>query len=483
MVRNGSKKAAAAGIAIVFASSLVAQVTWRRSYGAFADEQCVAARVVTDDLFVAVGVTGSFGNGSSDIYLMATDGNGDRLWSRTIGGPQVEQPSTMRVCSNGDLLIAGTTTGEGGYDGLLLRTDGDGNVLWSRTYGGDDWDFFHDVKELPDGGLLVAGESYSYGEPGANAWLLRMDAAGDTLWTRTFGGSGGHEAHSAIQALDGGFVLAGSLLTTDRDRDVLVVKVDASGATEWIRTHGGDSLDIARDILIAPNGGYSLVGSTRSFSVWTEGYHLKLFDDGTFHWDFHWGQVNDREFNEHIVLPDGEYQIAGYTKGFGGGGKDMILQRATINGGYIYGYTFGGTEDDLGSSVDLISNGALVGGATKSYGEGGWDFFLVRTGADGLTASESVQGSFDPLSVEEMEGSARGLTTYPNPNSGTFSIDAPESVARVELLDATGRSVWSHSLMVGVNEVTSAAQNGIYMLRVHFRNGTVLHSNVIIARP
>lgn len=295
-------------------TSLIGQLTWRRSYGALANDRGIVARAVSEDKIVAVGYTGSFGNGSSDIYLMATDGAGVRLWSRTIGTSAVDRPTAMRVCANGDLIIAGITAGAGGYDGSLVRTDANGEILWSRSYGGDDWDFLYDVKELADGGLLLAGQTYSYGEPGGNAWVLRTDAQGDTLWTRAFGGSGEHEALSIVATPDGGSVLAGSLATVDRERDILVVKLDPQGDTEWIRIHGGDSLDVARDIILAPDEGYSIVGTTRSASVWNEGLHMRLFQDGTFKWQFNWGQVNDQEFYEHLVGPNDEFFIVGYTK-------------------------------------------------------------------------------------------------------------------------------------------------------------------------
>ncbi|MEX1132382.1 MAG: T9SS type A sorting domain-containing protein [Flavobacteriales bacterium] len=461
----------------------IAQITWRRAYGALADDRGVAVRAVSEDLIMAVGSTGSFGDGSSDTYLMATDGAGVRLWSRTIGGANVDRPTEMRICDNGDLIIAGVTSGEGGYDGSLVRTDADGEVLWSRTYGGSDWDFIYDVKELPDGGLLLAGQTYSFGEPGGNAWLLRTNSVGDTLWTRTFGGSGEHEALSAIATQDGGYALAGSLNTPDRDRDVLVVKLDALGNTEWIQTHGGDSLDVARDIIAPAGGGYSIVGATRSASVWNEGYHLKLFPDGSFQWEFIWGQINDQEFHEHIVVTNDDYLIAGYTKTSGGGGKDMILQRVTVNGGFIYGHTFGGPEDDDGVALDRIADGFVAIGSTETYGAGGWDIFMVRTGPNGLTASQTVLTSFDPLSVEELGPSAKPLVLFPNPSTGWIEIGFDAVLDEVRLLDALGRVVEEHRLNSGVSRITSRLPSGAYIVEATAQNGELRRGRILIERP
>lgn len=468
---------------VAYGTVLPAQVTWRRAYGALADDRGAVVRAANDDLIYAVGNTGSFGEGSSDIYLFATDGAGIRQWSRTIGSTSVDKATAMRICANGDLVIAGVTAGEGGYEGLLLRTDEDGEVIWSRTYGGNDWDLLYDVKELPDGGLLLAGQTYSFGEPGGNAWLLRTDQDGDPLWTRTFGGSGEHEAYSAIATPDGGYALAGSLITSDRDRDVLVVKLDAQGNTEWIQTHGGDSLDVARDIVAAPGGGYSIVGTTRSNSIWNEGYHLKLFPDGSFHWEFSWGQINDQEFYEHLLAPNEDYLIAGYTKTSGGGGKDMILQRVTVNGGFIYGNTFGGPEDDDAVSLDMIGDGFLLIGSTVTYGAGGWDVFVVRTGSNGQTASQTVLSSFDPLSVEALSPAAAPLVLYPNPSTGWIEIGFDAILAEVRLLDALGREVEYHSMTAGVSRISSRLPSGAYIVEATARSGEMRRGRILIERP
>lgn len=463
-------------------TSLIGQLTWRRSYGALANDRGIVARAVSEDKIVAVGYTGSFGNGSSDIYLMATDGAGVRLWSRTIGTSAVDRPTAMRVCANGDLIIAGITAGAGGYDGSLVRTDANGEILWSRTYGGSDWDLLYDVKELADGGLLLAGQTYSYGEPGGNAWVLRTDAQGELLWTRSFGGSGEHEARSAIATPDGGFVLAGSLATPDRDRDVLVIKLDADGDTEWIQVYGGDSLDVARDIILAPGGGYSIVGTTRSQSVWNEGLHMWLYPDGSLKWQFNWGQINDQEFYEHLVGPNDEFFIAGYTKTSGAGGKDMLLQRVTVNGGFIYGRTYGGAEDEDALSVDTIGNGYLLMGSTTTYGAGGSDLFMVRTDADGFTASGFVQTSFDPLSVDELTDGSVPLKLFPNPSSGEFEFSAKGIPQRLMILDALGRVVEFRDDLQGRISHSSTLPNGLYTVEILYQGGELRRGRIMIER-
>lgn len=473
---------------IIFAVTVVAGVgpvegqTWRRAYGALDIDECHAVRALSADRSIAVGSTGSFGSGSSDIYVVAVDATGAPIWSRTIGGAGVDQSTDAAAVGSEGMIIAGYTnsSGAGGYDGLLVSIDANGEVLWQRTYGGMDWDFIYDVTVLNDGGLLAAGITYSE-DPAGSAWMLRLSANGDTLWTRTYGGALNHEARSAKPTIDGGYVLAGSMVTTTGDRDALIIKVDVVGQEEWRMSYGGDSLDIGRDIIQTTDGGYSVVGITESYSTWTEGYHFRTDALGDQLWFWNWGQVNDQEIHEHYELPNGDFISVGYTKTSGGGGKDMFLMQNQPNGDFLFGRTFGGSEDEVGFSLDILSDGYICGGFTNTYGSGGTDMFLVRTGLDGTTASESVTASFDPLSVDDPE--VMYSSVHPNPSSGMIGFQELIAPTILSVHDASGRCVERKLLAQGTTVASLDAPAGMYQLVFRSTDGTMRHAKVVIERP
>lgn len=432
-------------VCLLWCRPTLAQETWRIAYGAYGPEEGRSVKVVSDGNIVVAGSTGSFGSGASDIYMLKIDPSGVVLWSRTIGGAMIEQANDLVQLSDGGWLVIGSTNssgGEGGYDGLLVRTDAEGQVLWERQYGGADWDFFHSGIRRDDGSFLMVGQTFSYGS-GGDVWLVCTDQQGDTLWTKHFGEEGLDDGQALVTTPDGGLALAGSSLSMNGNENALVVKLNDQFNVEWSNTFGGDSLDIARDIVTTLDGGFSVVGVTRSYSSFAEHYHFKLDQAGYMQWYKHWGQVNDQEAYRHVELPSGRFATVGWSKTSGGGGKDMFILLSDPLGEFLEQHTFGGVEDDEGYSIAPSTDGFLLCGATLSYGAGGKDVFVVRTDTSGNTETEYVSSFFDPLVIGRNPSVAEH-TPYPNPSTGLVNIPPSLMNRRIEIMDATGRTmnVW-----------------------------------------
>lgn len=419
----------------------MAQETWRKAYGALGADEGMSIRSASDGNYVVAGHTGSFGAGTTDVYMLKIDGSGSILWSSTLGGPGIDRADDLIELPDGSWLLAGTTNGlgSGGYDGMLIKTDADGQEIWRRTYGGDDWDFFRKVISI-DGGFLVVGQTFSQGESG-DIWLVKTDMEGSMLWETQLGGPGLDDGVGLAATPDNGVVVTGSTTKTDGDVDIYVAKLDAELTVEWEQGIGGDSLDIGRDIITTRNGGYSIVGSTRSFSPFSEHYHVVLDGAGGLLWEKNWGQIGDQAAHRHIQLDDGRYATSGWTTTSGGGGRDMFLLLSDEQGEFIVQRTFGGGEDDEGYGLAATTDGFVVCGMTKSYGAGSSDVFVVRTDGQGATETEEVDTYFDPLGVHSMDGRGEAVHLYPNPSSGRILLEHPEKYWHVEVLDVLGQVV------------------------------------------
>jgi hypothetical protein len=163
---------------------------------------------------------------ATNMGLLKTDENGDSLWMKPWGGRCVQQTS-----DEGYVLTAHAGPGQG--DLWIGKTDADGDSLWVRLYGGEEEEEGYCVEQTSDGGYIIVGETRSFGQGNYDVWLLKTDANGDTLWTRTYGWERVDQAYSVQQTTDGGYVFTGNTSMFDTSEwhfsDVWLVKTDSLG--------------------------------------------------------------------------------------------------------------------------------------------------------------------------------------------------------------------------------------------------------------
>jgi hypothetical protein len=145
-----------------------------------------------------------------DLFLMKTNSTGDTLWTKSYGGLEEERAYRVRETADGGYIAVGHSISFGGgytKDWYIVRTDANGDSLWTRSYGNPYEDVAMDVKELPDNkGFLVAGGIH---DGLWNAHVLCLSADGDSLWAVEAGGDGYEIAYGIELTDDGGFIICG----------------------------------------------------------------------------------------------------------------------------------------------------------------------------------------------------------------------------------------------------------------------------------
>ena len=194
------------------------------------------------------------------------------MWTRTFGGNSRDNANSVIETSDQGYLIAGSTRsyGVGNDDCWLVKTDFHGDTLWTRTFGGNSRDNANSVIETSDQSYLIAGRTESYGAGDDDYWLVKTDFQGDTLWTRTYGGSEDESVSVVIETSDQGYLLAGRTESYGAgDDDYWLVKTDTHGDIIWTQTYGGSEDELVSAIIETSDQGYLLAGSTTSFGVLT----------------------------------------------------------------------------------------------------------------------------------------------------------------------------------------------------------------------
>ena len=268
-------------------------------------------------------------------FTLQTQGAQQVVWQKTFGGSDDDRARSVQETIDGGYIVAGYTwSSSEREDVYILKLDANGNKLWEKTFGGSDNDGALFIQQTIDGGYIVAGYTKSYGSGWYNAYLLKLDGAGNKVWEKVFGGSSWDEARSIQQTNDGGYVVAGYTSSFGAGSyDVYVLKLDTSGKEVWSKTFGGSSDDLAWSIQQTNDGGYIVAGYTKSFGAGSEDvYILKLDANGNKLWEKTFGGSYDERAYCIQQTRDGGYIVAGYTSSFGVGNYDVYIIKMDANG-------------------------------------------------------------------------------------------------------------------------------------------------------
>ncbi len=213
------------------------------------------------------------------------------------------------------------------------------SIVWQRSYGSPGNDKVVSITKGNNNGFVVAGYADSNGGDISNhhgvdgsddIWVYEIDSIGTILWSSLLGGTGGEQASTVIQTLDGGFAINGSSYSNDGDvynshwpsDEIWVVKTDSTGNILWQNSYGGSDDELSNDIKQTSDSGFIIIGNTDS-------------NDGDVH-------------------------------GYNGNG-DIFLVRTNKAGLLLWTKSIGGSSGDDGTCVETTANGCfLIGGNTIS---------------------------------------------------------------------------------------------------------------------
>lgn len=309
-------------------TDLDGNVIWEKTYGSSFLEQGFKIVKSKDNNLFLLGVTERRGGGDRDIHLLKVDLNGVLLWEKIIGGALQEIPATLIETSNSEILIAATTSslGNGTRDMYLIWLDQQATVLKERTYGSEGSDGGSDILEVENGNLMFFGYTSSYGAISRDFYLLKLNANGDSLWGKRYGGDDYEETHQLLQTLDGNFLLHGHTTLTDPNHNMYSVLVDSSGNVIWDKEFGGNQHDGGMSALLDASGNFVLLGRSMSFGQQRQMLFAKLDQNGNALAQEDLGTPKNDWGNE-IIEVGNYYYIVGHTDNFGSGDNDSYLIR------------------------------------------------------------------------------------------------------------------------------------------------------------
>ena len=431
---------------------------WHRTYGGKKNESGRGVLQTSDGGYIIAGKTNTFGAGNDDIWLLRIGPKGKEEWSTTFGEKGNEYANSLIETGDGDFIIAGYKEPQMGFfsrlsrkkrknsDVLLIKADQKGNRVWTRTFGGDAEDEGMGVVETIDGGLALTGHRSTEPNGWGDAWLIKTDEYGEKDWDQTYGGRGSDGGYSVQQTSTGGYILAGYTNSYGSGADDLwLIKTNFHGERVWSRVFGGGQNDYGRSVKETEDGGYIIAGETNSFGSGNYDVYLVRVDTaGNRLWDKTFGGLGDDIGYEVVGSADGGYVIAGHTRSYGRGGDDAWLIKTGPKGKKEWSRFYGGSGYDNARSVQQTTDGGyILTGGTTSYGSGNTDVWLVKVGPNGKKKWDKTFGGHKADSGYMVRQTMDGGYIIVGETS-SFGSRGNSDVLLVKA-DSLGNKVWQRS--------------------------------------
>ena len=422
-------------------------VTFQMRYGGAGAENLYSVKQTKDGGYIGVGSTTSFGSGGMDLMLVRTDGCGNPLWAKAIGGAKDEEGWWVEQTKDGGFISVGssksTTPGS-----LVVRSDANGNTIWSGTYGGGGFDYGRYIKEISDGGFVFLAEQYTYtynvNKMHAGT-IMKLDKDGNVVWVHSYGGTlQGDTFFKFIELTDGGFMLTGgeeSMGFSIGDDDYWFMRLDSGGNQLWSLTIGADSDDEPYDMIQTSDGGFLMAGKTTG---WNAIYHsddaalLKVDANGKVQWMKRWGGFDEDRARKVFEVADG-YIVTGFTSSFGAS-KDMgpwpedttpnpyvqydgFMAKVDKQGTLLWMRLYGNDYTQYGYSSDQTADGGFIlSGLEFGLGSKSAQGWLVKTDASGMVGCDVKD--LPLASIDQATCAPKSKLIYPLDFGGGFKLNS-----------------------------------------------------------
>jgi len=263
-------------ISVIFNTIILAQspdTLWTKTYGGIGNDVANSLQITSEEGYIICGTTTSFGAGSHDVWLIKTDSNGDTLWTKTFGGNDSDFGKfASETMDNGFIVTGGTKSyGSGSDDVWLIKTDNNGDTLWTKTYGANEGDWGNSVHQTFDGGYIITGVTGQTNENDHDILLIKTDSVGSTLWTKTLAGVDRDRGLSVQQTQDSGYIITGEINGIGRGvREAFLMKTNSTGDSLWVTSFNESGYYIGEFVQQTSDGGYILTGATQTpfYNVW-----------------------------------------------------------------------------------------------------------------------------------------------------------------------------------------------------------------------
>lgn len=345
-------------------------------------------------------------NGTSDVFVLKLDNQGDFVWAKSFGGSGLDFASDIQIDNQDNLYILGqykntvdfdpgnssfNLSSSGNDDVYLLKLNSTGDFQWAKSFGGTGYEKGISLKIASNNDIIIGGtfQNTADFDPGssvnnmtvinsADCYVLRLNSQGDFIWAKQIGGPGSEEVGEIELDNTGNIIISGGFyqscdfdpgaanfsLNSNGQIDAFVCKLASNGNFVWAKSFGGPYQDIIKQIELDINNNIYIAGY----------FHATVdFDPGN----------------------------NSFTK-TSNGNEDMFISKLTSNGDFVWANAMGGSytyDRILSMKLDANANINFAGSfsQTVDFDPGSNTFNLVgsSSNSDAFLAQFTSNGNFN----------------------------------------------------------------------------------------
>jgi hypothetical protein len=474
---------------------------WTKTYGGFNGDIARCVQQTNDGGYILTGMTASYGAGDMDIYIIKTDSLGELLWTKTYGGFYNDGSEWIECTTDSGYIVAGTSNsyGSGSSDIWVVRINENGDTTWTQTYGGVNGDKSWSVIQTNDEGYVICGKTESYGAGGSDVWLIKTDSLGDTVWTQTYGGSQHDLGRSVVQTSDNCYIITGYTYSYGSGQsDIWLIKTDSLGDALWTRVFGGTDYDYAYQVVETEDHGYFITGMTMSLgNGHADAWFIRTDSLGDTLWTRTFGDTSYEYMVSGVQTADGGFIACGYTET--NWIYDLWIIKLDSTGNCSWTKTLGHGFHEYGQSIRQTRDGGYICAGDYYYASGDYDIWLIR-----LAAETSIEENDNGNVITNKRHVSIDLHVHPNPFernliiSYTLGSDSEDRQSKslqgnitLKIFSASGRLVkqWDDKnvrysnciVWSGTDQNNQRVPAGVYFIQLE-SSGQELVEKVILTR-
>ena len=216
-------------------TNLDGDTLWARSFGSLANESGAGACPLQQGGWATMSLVFD-GNSGSSLLLTLLDSAGnitlthsylDSLGFNTSKGFQ------MREGPNGDIWVATEYDANFEDDALVMRIAPNGNLIWARQIEANGYGAGYQLIPTQDGGCVVGGERGTANFGDSDIYILKLNAAGNLVWSQSFGAPGIDYFDAVSQRSNGDLLVLARYRTNGQIRQMGLVCLSANGTFKW----------------------------------------------------------------------------------------------------------------------------------------------------------------------------------------------------------------------------------------------------------